>query len=266
MLVRRKMLLDNRVAIITGGARGIGKGIALKFAEEGCSVAIADIQIKEAEKTVLEILDKGVQALAIECDATNSSQVQDMVDKVIEKFGKIDILVNNTGGFGPMISVTEISEKEWERVVNLNVKGTFLCSKAVAPHMIKNRYGKIINISSVAAISTGPPNIHYSTAKGGVLSFTIGLAGELAPYNICVNAILPGVIQTTMWDPSVPAGADKDAFFKQLAKANIPLGRAGTPEDVGLVALFFASELSRYVTGDRLNVGGGLPLTPPPIS
>jgi NAD(P)-dependent dehydrogenase (short-subunit alcohol dehydrogenase family) len=260
------MLLKDRVAIITGGASGIGRGIGLKFAEEGCSVAIADIRIKEAEKTAGEISTMGVQALGVECDATSGSQVQKMVDKVIEKFGKIDILVNNTGGFGPVISVTDISEEEWERVVNLNIKGTFLCSKAVAPHMMKNKYGKIINISSVAAISSGPPNIHYSAAKGGVLSFTIGLATELAPYNICVNAILPGVIKTNMWDASVPPGADKEEFFQQLAEANIPLGRAGIPEDVGLVALFFASELSRYVTGDRLVVGGGLPLTPPPIS
>lgn len=260
------MLLKNRVAIITGGAKGIGRGISLKFADEGCSVAIADIQLNEAEKTAQEISAKGVQALAIGCDATNSSQVQDMVDKVIGKFGKIDILVNNTGGFGPVIPVTEISEKAWEKVLTLNLKGTFLCSKAVAPHMIKSQYGKIINISSIAAISAGPPNIHYSAAKGGVLSFTISLAGELARYNICVNAILPGIIRTAMWDSSIPPDADKDAFFQQLGQTNVPLGRVGTPEDVGLAALFFASELSRYVTGDRIIVGGGLPLTPPPIS
>ena len=243
----------------------MGRGIALKFAEEGCSVAIADLLEKEAQKTAEEIAGKGVEGIAIQCDATNGSQVQKAVEKVVSKFGKVDILVNNAGGFGPVIPVTEISDEAWEKMLTLNLKGIFLFSKAIIPHMVKKQYGKIVNISSLAAIAGGPPNIHYSTAKGGVLSFTIALANEVASSNICVNAILPGIIRTGLWDVSVPPNVPPDAFFQQLGKDEVPLGRVGTPEDVALVALFFASELSRYVTGDRLIVGGGLPLHPPPI-
>ena len=259
------MLLENRVAIVTGGAKGIGRAIAHEFAKEGCSVAVADIQLELAEKTAQELSAIGAQGLAIGCDATNSSQVKNMVDKVVDKFGKIDILVNNTGGFGPVTPITEITEEEWQKAQELNLTSTFLCTQAVVPHMIKAHYGKIVNISSMAAISSGPPNAHYTAAKGGVYSLTFGLAGELAHHNICVNAILPGIIRTGMWDHSIPPGANEDDFFKELGDANVPLGRVGTPEDVAYIALFFASELSRYVTGDRLLAGGGLPLSPPPV-
>lgn len=257
------MLLPKRTAIVTGGARGIGRAISLKFAEEGCSVAIADLREKEANKTLEEISQKGVEGIFIQCDHTDSRQVGDMVDKVIKKLGKIDILVNNAGGFGPSTPITDLTEEAWDRSIDLNLKGVFLCCKAVIPYMIKNKYGKIINISSLAALTAGPANPHYSASKGGVLSLTFDLCLEVARYGICVNAIMPGIIQTDMWNNQIPVGVDKNEFFQQRAKSLIPLQRAGTPEDVAGVALFLASSLSDYVTGERIIVGGGLPFHAP---
>ena len=256
------MLLANRVAIITGGAKGIGKGIALKFAEEGCSVVIADIDEKAGILTVTDVIKKGIRGEFFNCDTTDENQVQKMTDRVIQKFGKIDILVNNAGGFGPPIPIQKLSVAEWDRSVNLNMKGVFLCSKAVAPHMIEKGYGKIINISSISAIAAGPPAIHYAGPKGGVVSMTLDLALELARFGICVNAILPGSIRTDMWKPQLPPGVSADDFFRDLGKP-VPLQRVGKPEDVAGAALFYASNLSDYVTGDRILVAGGLPLTSP---
>jgi len=254
------MLLSNRVAIITGGARGIGKGIALKFAEEGCSVVISDVLVDEGKKTVQEILNKGKEGAFVRCDVSTSGQVQSMIDQVIAKFGKADILVNNAGIGGVPKSITEISEEEWDRLLSINLKGCFLCCKAVVPHMKERRYGKIINLSSLGAISPPVPTIHYSAAKAGILGLTVDLALELAPFNICVNAILPGAIPTDMWNPLVPPGIDKEIFFAEIGKTAAPMQRVGTPEDVAGAALFLASELSSYVTGDRILVGGGAPL------
>ncbi|MFC1920322.1 SDR family NAD(P)-dependent oxidoreductase [Chloroflexota bacterium] len=258
------MLLSNRVAIVTGGAKGIGKGISLKFAGEGCSVVIADVLEKEAEETVNEIKTKGVDAIYIHCDHTSNSQVNDMVKQSISKFGKVDILVNNAGGFGPPIAITDMTGEAWDRMLNLNLKGVFMCCKAIIPHMIDNKYGKIINMSSLSAIAPGPPQTNYSAAKAGVLALTFDLAVQYAEYGINVNAILPGIIRTDLWHANLPPEADRDEYFKGLATGNIPMGRAGTPDDVAGVALFFASGLSDYVTAEQIVVGGGLPHHPPP--
>ena len=254
------MLLANRVAIITGGAKGIGRGIALKFAEEGCSIAIADVLMSEARKTVEEVSKKGREGVFVQCDVSDSRQVQDMVGQAISKFGKVDILVNNAG-IGPMPkSISDVSEEEWDRVLAVNLKGEFLCCKAVVPHMKEKRYGKIINISSLAAISPAVPFAHYSASKAGVLGLTIDLAIELAPFNICVNAIIPGPIRTDIFNPLIAPDVNKDEFFSELGRKQVPMQRVGTPEDIAGVALFLASELSRYMTGDRIIVGGGAPL------
>ena len=254
------MLLSNRVAIVTGGARGIGRGIALRFAEEGSSLAIVDVLVKEARQTANEISKKGREEVFIECDVSNSGQVKDMVSQVITKFGKVDILVNNAG-IGPLPkSITDISEEDWDRVLAVNLKGVFLCSKAVVPHMKEKSYGKIINISSMGAIAPPGPNSHYSAAKAGILGFTRDLALELAPFNICVNAILPGAIRTDMFEKLIPPDTNKEDFFMEMGKMFAPMQRMGTPEDIAGAALFLASDLSGYVTGDRLLVGGGSPL------
>jgi NAD(P)-dependent dehydrogenase (short-subunit alcohol dehydrogenase family) len=253
------LLLENRVAIVTGGARGIGGGISLKFAEEGCKIAIADLREKEANETLKEISKRGSEGIFVQCDHTDSKQVKSMVEKVVAKYGKIDILVNNAGGFGRPTPLLDLTEEAFDKTIDLNLKGIFLCCKAVAPYMMEKKYGKIVNMSSLAALTAGPPNVHYSSSKGGVLSLTFDLSVQLAPYNICVNAILPGIIQTAMWNGAVPPGTNVDEYLDIRAKNMIPLHRVGTPDDVAKVALFLASSLSDYVTGDRIIVGGGLP-------
>jgi 3-oxoacyl-[acyl-carrier protein] reductase len=256
------MLLSDRVAIITGGSRGIGRGIALKFADEGCSIVIADVKIKEAKDTLAEVSKKGGEGLAIQCDVSDSQQVHDMVDKVISRFGKVDILVNNAGIHPAQYGLVDLPEKEWDRVLAVDLKSGFLCCQAVAPHMMQKRYGKIVNISSTSALYPPHPSVHYSAAKAGVLGMTYDLAVELASFNICVNAILPGAIRTALWDGATASVVDKDAFFADIAQKDVPLQRIGTPEDIAGVALFLASGLSSYVTGVHILVTGGQPLRP----
>jgi len=257
------VLLKSRVAIITGGAKGIGRGIALKFAEEGCSIVIADISVVEGTKTVKEVSRKGRDGVFVRCDVTDGRQVQDMVGRAISKFGKIDILVNNAGGVsGPEGSLDEVSEEEWDKSLNLNLKSVFLCCQAVVPHMKKNKYGKIINISSLGAVHPAVSVVHYHAAKAGVLGLTYNLAFELAPFNICVNAILPGPVRTPFWEPVTKGIQDKDAYFAEIAQKEVPMRRIGTPEDIAGAALFLASGLSSYVSGETICVGGGLPQLP----
>ena len=259
------MLLADRVAIISGGAKGIGKGIALKFAEEGCTVVIADIDKKSAEATLSEITKKNGKGKAIACDALDIKQVKAAVDKTISEFGKIDILVNNAGGMAvDPKPIEEMPEADWDRVLTLNLKSLFLFSKAVVPQMKKQKYGRIINLSSAAAINPPAHCIHYHTAKAGIIGFTLDLAYTLAPFNICVNVLLPGPVRTDFYDPMLAklSEKEKDDFFDELGKGEIPLRRTGTPEDVAGAALFLASDLAAYVTGDALLVSGGSPLRP----
>lgn len=252
------MLLENRVAIVTGGAKGIGRGIALKFAGEGCSVAVADINMKEANATVSKITGMGREGIAVQCNATNSQQVSDLVNKVIEKWGKIDILVNNAGGLPSTAPIEDMSEKEWDDVVALNMKSTFLACKYTVPHMKARKSGVIVNISSLGATAPPSSNVHYHSGKAGVLGMTVDLAVGLSPFNIRVNAIIPGPIRTDFFGSRV----NDDAFFTELGKT-VPLGRVGTPEDIAGAALFLASELSSFITAEFINVTGGLPLSPP---
>jgi NAD(P)-dependent dehydrogenase (short-subunit alcohol dehydrogenase family) len=258
------MLLSGRVAIITGGAKGMGRGMAIKFAEEGCSVAIADIAMKDASDTIAEVLKKGAKGLAIPCDVTDINQVRDTVAEVVRKFGRIDILVNNAGAIAAHIPIEDLPEEAWDKVLALNLKSHFLFCKFVVPHLKKARYGKIINISSIGAIQPPAHEIHYNTAKGGIISFTYDLANALAPFNINVNCILPGPIRTSFYDQKIGAMTDKekDEFFANLGRKSVPLQRVGTPEDIAGAALFLASELSAYITAHTLYVSGGLPLVP----
>jgi NAD(P)-dependent dehydrogenase (short-subunit alcohol dehydrogenase family) len=257
------MLLENRVAIITGGAKGMGRGIALKFAGEGCDVVVADWDKEGAEKTAGEIKALGRRALAVKTDISSSAEVNAMVDRTIEEFGRIDIVVNNAGGVaGVSGGDTETAtEADWDKVIDINLKGAFLVCMAVVPHMKKQRYGKIINVSSMGAVSPSVSVLHYHSAKAGVLGMTLNLAFELAPYNIYANAIVPGPTETPFWDALMPPGPDRTAFFNALAKKEVPLGRMGTPEDIAGPALFLASGLSDYVTGQVINVAGGQPLS-----
>jgi 3-oxoacyl-[acyl-carrier protein] reductase len=254
------MLLSNKVAIITGGARGIGRGTALKFAGEGCNVVIADLLEDEGKKTAEDISKKGVTGLFIKTDVTNAAQVKAMVATAKEKFGKIDILVNDAGAMFGTFAAEEEPEDHWEKVMNLNLKSDYLTSKEVIPLMKAQKYGKIVNLSSIGAVYPPGPSMAYASAKAGVLGLTRALALELGAFNITVNAILPGAIPTDFW--KLPPGVDMEAVKANVGKT-ILMQRAGTPEDIARVALFFASELSDYVTGETLIVGGGQPLNPP---
>ena len=258
------MLLSDRIALVTGGAMGMGKGIALKFAEEGCRVAVADINIKEAEKTIAEVSKRGGKGTAMQCDVTRIDQVQDTVNRVITQFGKIDILVNNAGGILSTPPIEDMTEEEWDTTFALNLKSDFLFCKFVVPNMKKNGYGKIINISSIGAIQPPHHAINYNTAKSGIIGFTYDLANALAPLNITVNSILPGPVRTEFYRARTDSMNEKerDDFFAGLGK-KVPMQRPGSLEDIAGPALFLASELSAYVTGQTLIVAGGLPLLPP---
>lgn len=253
------MLLKDKVAIITGGARGMGRTIALRFAKEGCSSVIVDLLDKDGEKTVADIKKVGKDAIYIRCDVTNSAQVKDMVAKSIAKFKKIDIMANCAGIGKPPKLINDISEEEYDQVVAVNMKGIFLCLQTIAPHMKANKYGKIINIASLAGISPAPFSIHYAAAKAAAKHLSDCFALEVAKYNITCNAILPGMIRTDMTrDFAPPMIKDLDSFMGKMAEG-IPLGREGTVEDIASAALFLASDESSYVTGDSIRVGGGMP-------
>jgi NAD(P)-dependent dehydrogenase (short-subunit alcohol dehydrogenase family) len=252
------MMLSGKVAIVTGGAKGIGRGIALKFAAEGCAVAIADINADAANSTLEDIQKKGGKGLARQCDVTNSTQVQAVVAQTNAKLGKVDILVNNAGGLPSRFPVDKMPEEEWDKVIALNMRGGFLFCKYVVPQMKERKSGRIINISSLGAIHAPGSNFHYHAAKAGVLGMTMDLAVDLAPYSITVNSILPGPVRTEFFGSRVK----DDTLFANLGKT-VPLGRVGTPEDIAGAALFFASDLASWITGEDLRVTGGLPLNPP---
>ena len=235
--------LQHKTALITGAGRGIGRAIAECFAREGAHVAIADMDPDAARATAAAI-----GALGLEMDVSSKASVHAGTRRVLNEFGSIDILVNNAG-YLVYTTFESCSEADWDRMVDVNMKGPFLCAQAVIPAMKARRQGVIVNMTSLAAktggLAAGPP---YAAAKAGVLTLTIGLARALAPYLIRVNAIAPGVIDTAM-----TAAPEHDQL-----KASIPLGGAGQPEDVAHCALFLASDDARHITGETIDVNGGL--------
>ncbi len=252
------MILQDKVAFITGGARGMGRAIALRYADEGCNSVIVDVLDKEGEQTASDIKVKGRDAIYLHCDVSNSAQVKETVEKAIEKFGRIDIL-NNCAGVGTNPTPFEATtEEEWDRVMNINCKGTFLTIMAVAPYMKKQKSGKIINIVSVAAFETGAMNVHYHASKAAQASVTRSAAADLAPYNVCVNMIHPGMVLTDMSAVfSGPGVKDVEAHQRGMAQNMVPLKRMGMPEDIAKAALFLASPEADYITGDSICVSGG---------
>jgi NAD(P)-dependent dehydrogenase (short-subunit alcohol dehydrogenase family) len=243
--------INEKVAIVTGGAQSIGQGICLRLAEEGARVAIFDINLDEAKKTAQEIERAGGTALAIKVDITKPAEIEAAVKQVLSKFGQIDILVNNAG-ISLVSKVADMTDDIWDRVNDVNLKAVFLCCRAVIPHMKERKYGKIVNIASVLALRGSAYYAHYGATKAGVVAFTQGLAVELGPRNINVNAVGPGVIDTPMADHDVAPEV------RQRLQKRIPLRRIGVPQDIADAALFFASDEASYITGQCLYVCGGL--------
>jgi len=248
------MELKGKVAIITGARRGMGRSHALVLARAGAKVVVSDVSLEECQKVVDEIKKDGGEALSVECDVTKKEEVDDMVKAAIDKWGKVDILVNNAGicQFKPFL---ELTEEEWDRTLNINLKGYFLCAQAAAKEMVKQKSGVIINIASVAMGQVGvgfPTLAHYCASKGGIVGMTETLALELAPYNIRVNAIAPGAIDTPMI-----ASTKQDPKTMEATLSRIPLRRVGKPEEVSNLVLFLASEQSSYMTGSTVVIDGG---------
>ncbi len=257
------MLLKDKVAIITGGAKGMGRSIAVKFAAEGCSVAVCDIDVDGIQSVAEEIKASGGRALAAKMDITNNSEIKDTVARALDEFGTIDILVNNAGGV-PGTHATGASgtfgEDEWDRIIGINLKGPWQVTEAVLPTMKEKRSGALLYISSMGAVSPVVSVLHYHSAKAGVIGLSLNLAFELAPLNIRSNTIVPGPIETPFWDSLLPAGPEREAFFSALAKHEVPVQRMGTADDIAGAALFLCSDLSAFVTGQTLCVAGGQPM------
>jgi len=248
------MDLTGKVAIVTGASSGIGHATALSLANCGAAVAV-NYHNNEigAELLRRQIVANGGKAVAIQADVTVASDVESLVKRTVEEFGTVDILVNNAGSLIERLRLLEMSEERWDQVVDLNLKSAFLCCKAVAPLMMERKTGAIINLSSIAGRNGGAlGSLHYSSAKGGLISFTKGLAKELAPFGIRVNAVSPGVIDTPYHEQF-----SSPEMMKNYVNA-IPLGRVGNSDDVAKVIAFLASDAASYLVGETIEVNGGM--------
>jgi 3-oxoacyl-[acyl-carrier protein] reductase len=242
--------LAGKVAMVTGGAQGIGKAVAFLLARNGADIVISDINLEKAEETAKELQALGRRTMAIKVDVANLDQVEKMIGAILEKFGQIDILVNNAGITRDKL-ILRMTEEDWDAVLNINLKGTFNCTKAVVRHMSKQRSGKIVNIASVVGEMGNAGQANYAASKAGVIGFTKTIAREFAQRGINVNAIAPGYIETPMTDSL----AEK---VKEELKRLIPMERLGNPDDVAEAVLFLVSDASGYITGQVLNVNGGI--------
>jgi len=243
--------MGNKVALITGGTRGIGRAIALKLSEEGYNIAISYINNnKKAQEVVDEIEKNNVKALAIKADVSKEEEVNNMMKVINKELGNIDVLVNNAGITRDNLLI-RMKTEDWDQVIDTNLRGVFLCTKAVARGMMKKRYGKIVNIASIVGISGNAGQGNYSASKAGVIGFTRSMAKELGSRGINVNAVAPGFIETDM--TQVLEDNIKDEMLK-----SIPLNRAGKPEDVANLVVFLCSEKADYITGQVIHVDGGM--------
>lgn len=247
--------LDGRVAFVTGAGRGIGAATALRLAEDGARVVLADIDTEGCKQGAAQIEQAGSQALAVSCNVADRADVEAAIQQAVERFGRLDILVNNAGVLRDNL-LFKMSDDDWETVMNVHLKGAFLCSRAAQAHMVQQKYGRIISLSSVSALGNrGQAN--YSTAKAGLQGLTKTLAIELGPFGITANAVAPGFIDTEMTRATARRqGHDPDQVI-EMASKSIPVRRVGQPRDVANVICFLASEEASYVTGQIIYVAGG---------
>lgn len=244
------MDLKEKVAIVTGAGQGIGRGIALRLAEFGANVVLLDIRQDSIDEVAEEIRSKGVEVLSLQVDVTRSERLRHMARLVMAEFGQIDILVNNAGITGRTVPMVELNEQDWDQVMNLNLKGVFLCCQAVLGYMIERRYGKIVNVASIAGKEGNPTLVPYSVSKAGVICLTKALAKEVTDYQINVNCVSPAVIQTPILEGMASSTVD-------YMISKIPMGRVGKPEEVAAVVHFLASDDAGFVTGQCYDVSGG---------
>lgn len=245
------MQLNGKTAIVTGGSRGIGKAVAIKLAELGANVVINYTSSPEKAHDVVRTIESlGRQAMAIKADVSNNSEVEDFIKTVESKFSTVDILVNNAGITRDSL-LMKMKEEDWDSVITINLKGTYQCTKAVIRKMMKQKSGRIVNIASVIGIAGNSGQANYAASKAGIIGFTKSVAKELGSRNINVNAVAPGFIQTDMTEVL-------SAEIKEALSSSIPLKRLGTPEDVANVVAFLCLEESKYITGQVINVDGGM--------
>ena len=242
--------LLGKISMVTGSAMGIGKEIALRLARDGSDIVIVDIERELAQKVLKEIQLMGRKSLFFEVDVSRWDQVEAMVDRVLQDFNKVDILINNAGIVGPVIPVWEYRVEDWDRVMEINMKGTFLCCKAVIPSMLKQKRGRIVNIASMAGKEGNPNMCAYSSSKASVIAFTKALAKEVAQQNIMVNCIAPALIETRMLEIM---GKEQREFL--LSK--IPMGRFGKPPEVAALVKFLVSDECSFSTGQCYDISGG---------
>jgi len=245
------MRLKDRVAFVTGSGRGLGKGVVEAFAKEGAKVVIAEYDFDVASETANEIEKRGGSALAVKTDVSSRTSVKEAVEKAVSKFGGVDILVNNAGIIMPAM-LHKMTDEQFDRVIAVHLKGTLVCIQSVIPYMIEKKYGRIINVTSMAGIQGTIGQINYSSAKGGIISMTKSAARELARYNITVNCIAPSA--ATKMTETIRT----DEKFKEKYLARIPLARWAEPEEIAPAFVFFASGDASYITGQVLNVDGGM--------
>jgi NAD(P)-dependent dehydrogenase (short-subunit alcohol dehydrogenase family) len=252
---RRLLSLEGKVAIVTGAASGIGRGISMRLAEMGAFVSVLDIDAKKGEDTAVEIRSQGGEALFTKCDVRSAADCRRAVETVLEKWGRIDILCN-CAGIAIRKDVVDLTEDEWDRALDVTLKGIYLLSHEVIPHMVRGGGGSIINIGSGWSLKGGPRAAAYCAAKGGTVNLTRAMAIDHGKHNIRVNCVCPGDIDTPMLrSECVQLGEDAQSFMREAA--NRPLARIGTPEDVANAVLFLASPMSSWITGAALVVDGG---------